>query len=314
MSGRFTISAATVVMLVLLRLNIGWHFFSEGVKHYTDPHWTSEPVLRNAKGPLAPWYRAYLPDFHSFEELVHEERAKEEAHVVQAWLDEIQTDWGKYQNRFDEHYKLDEAQRKQAKRILEEYQAKLRNWATGGKEALVTHVHEWRRAQETREAPTGTLPYQKQRVAEKHASLQAEASGYLAEIRGLEREFHNALKSVLQGEQREASQLKSPMTSIDLVDDVMTYVILGVGLLLILGLFTRAACVVGAVFLLSVVMMQPFWVSETQPTFNQYVEMFALLTLATTAVGRWAGLDFFVHRFLSGSRAAAKGTSDVSAS
>ena len=46
----------------------------------------------------------------------------------------------------------------------------------------------------------------------------------------------------------------------------------------------RAACVVGAAFLFSVVMMQPFWVSETAPTFNQYVEMFALLTLATTAV------------------------------
>ena len=48
------------------------------------------------------------------------------------------------------------------------------------------------------------------------------------------------------------------------------------------GCSRALACVAGAAFLLSVVMMQPFWVSEAQPTFNQYVEMFALLTLATT--------------------------------
>ncbi len=67
-----------------------------------------------------------------------------------------------------------------------------------------------------------------------------------------------------------------------------------------LGLFTRLACVAGALFLLSVVMMQPFWVSDALPTYNQYVEMVALLALATTPVGRWAGLDYFLHRLVAG--------------
>ena len=89
----------------------------------------------------------------------------------------------------------------------------------------------------------------------------------------------------------------------------MTYVILGIGLLLLVGLFTRLACVAGAAFLLSVVMMQPFWVSETAPTFNQYVEMFALLTLATTRVGRWAGLDFFLAQLFD--RSSSKGKNDA---
>ena len=43
---------------------------------------------------------------------------------------------------------------------------------------------------------------------------------------------------------------------------------------------------------------QPFWITDTQPTFNQFVEMFALFTLATTTVGRWGGLDFFIHYLL----------------
>jgi len=78
------------------------------------------------------------------------------------------------------------------------------------------------------------------------------------------------------------------------------------------GLFTRLACLAGAAFLLSVVLMQPFWVSDAMPTFNQYVEMFALLTLATTEVGRWGGLDFFLPRLISGK--SSKGKTDVSQS
>ena len=44
-------------------------------------------------------------------------------------------------------------------------------------------------------------------------------------------------------------------------------------------------------------MSQPPWVPGAITTLFPYqlVEMLALLTLATTAVGRWGGLDFFVH-------------------
>ncbi len=305
---------ATVVMLVLLRLNIGWHFFSEGVKHYSDPRWTSEPVLRDAKGPLAPWFHAYLPDFHGFEQWLHQERAQNESHAIESWVDEIVTEWDGYRQKFDEYYALNEAQRKQARNVLAQYQERLRDWAAGAKDALVTHVHEWRRKETARETPAADLPFQKKRILEKQNTLAGEAGGWLAELRALEADYHQALRGVLQGDQTSRTPLAGPVTSIDLVDDTMTYVILGVGLLLILGLFTRLACVVGALFLFSVVMMQPFWIDDTHPTFNQYVEMFALLALATTTVGRWAGLDLFVHYLISGSRSATKGKTDVSAS
>jgi uncharacterized membrane protein YphA (DoxX/SURF4 family) len=80
----------------------------------------------------------------------------------------------------------------------------------------------------------------------------------------------------------------------------MTYGILGIGACLILGLFTRLACLLGAAFLFSVVLTQPFWISDAQPTFNQWVELIALLTLATTNVGKWGGLDFFVSCIFGG--------------
>jgi uncharacterized membrane protein YphA (DoxX/SURF4 family) len=309
---RFSISTATVVMLVLLRLNIGWHFFSEGVKHYADPQWTSEPVLRNAKGPLAPVYQAYLPDVHGFERHLHADTKQTPEHAVTAWLDQIQTDWHEYEQQFAAHYDLSASQRKQAERIVQQYQAKVRNWGEENKESLGTHVHEYRRKLAGAEAPARSVPFQKGRIVAKQSQLAGEASTWLAAVKTFERDYHNALDGVLNNEQREITQMARPRTSIDAVDAVMTYVILAVGVLLLLGLFTRSACVVGAGFLLSVVMMQPFWISETAPTFNQYVEMFALLTLATTEVGRWAGLDYFVSRWFS--HRTVKGTSDVSAS
>src|ERR1700722_14992916 len=48
-------------MLVVLRLTIGWHFYSEGSKHLAEPHWSSEGFLRQAKGPLARYYQSVLP-------------------------------------------------------------------------------------------------------------------------------------------------------------------------------------------------------------------------------------------------------------
>ena len=64
---------------------------------------------------------------------------------------------------------------------------------------------------------------------------------------------------------------------------------------LVIGLFTRLSAVVLALFLLSIILSQPAWLSGTVDTYNQTVECIALLVLASSHVGRWAGLDFFVH-------------------
>lgn len=305
MPSRYSIGAATVVMLVVLRLCIGWHFFAEGVKHYADPNWTSEATLRSAKGPLAPLYHSYVDDFHGFERLVHNDEAQTPDHAIKAWLDEIQADWDEYRQRFAVHLGLDDAQQKRAAAVLHDYQAELRAWASANKEDLATHVHEWRRKETTQAAPAAEMPFQRKRMAEKQAMLAGEASGWKAELTGLERKFQQALEDAV-GADQPMPRAPSP---IKIVDTTMTYGILAIGLLLLLGLFTRVTCVAGAVFLLSVVMMQPFWVSEALPTFNQYVEMLALLTLATTQVGRWAGLDYFLCQCCS-----SKGKTDVSES
>jgi uncharacterized membrane protein YphA (DoxX/SURF4 family) len=302
-------------MLVLLRLNIGWHFFSEGVHHCADPLWTSEPVLRAAKGPLAPWYQAYLPDFHGFREWLHGEVDGTESQAVQGWIEEIEGDWKRNQEQFAAHYGLDDKQQKRAAEVARKYQGQLRSWAGERRDELANHVHQWRRTAVADEAPAADVPFQQDRVVQSQRSLAAEADGWLAELRSMEQEFDGALLALLNDQQRTQSPVARRATSIDLVDATMKYVVLTIGVLLLVGLFTRLACVAGAAFLFSVVMMQPFWISETAPTFNQYVEMFALLTLATTQVGRWAGLDYFVHNLIARNLVArnrqTKGNGDV---
>jgi uncharacterized membrane protein YphA (DoxX/SURF4 family) len=302
-------------MLVVLRLNIGWHFFSEGVKHYVDPAWTSEGVLRAATGPLAPMYQAYLPDFHGLEGWLHAAEPQEESRAVEGFLDDIRQDWAGDRGRFVAFYEVDSDQQKEADKVLEEYQELVRSWGAAHKTELETHVHQWRRM-EAAGATSGAsdVPFKKQRGAQSRGALAGEAASWKSELAGLERGYHNALNRLLTDVQRERGLMPRPTTSIDRVDTVMTYGILGIGALLLLGLFTRTACLAGAVFLLSVVMTQPFWVSAAQPTFNQFVEMFALLTLSTTRVGRWGGLDFFVHTLIFGRARATKGQSHVSES
>ena len=69
-----------------------------------------------------------------------------------------------------------------------------------------------------------------------------------------------------------------------------------VGALLIIGLFTRLASLAGAVFLASVIAMQPPWIPGTVPTYYQAIEMFALLVIFATCAGRMGGLDYFFSR------------------
>ena len=85
----------------------------------------------------------------------------------------------------------------------------------------------------------------------------------------------------------------------------MTYALLGIGICLLLGLFTRLSALAGAGFMLFVVLSQPSYpgVYPLDPpqlghallVNKDFVEMIALLVIASTRLGRWTGLDFFLH-------------------
>jgi uncharacterized membrane protein YphA (DoxX/SURF4 family) len=92
------------------------------------------------------------------------------------------------------------------------------------------------------------------------------------------------------------------------MDLLVSYGVLVIGACLLLGLFSRLASLSGATFLLMLYLaMPPFpWLPDPpRPLEGHYlfvsknaIEMLALLTLATTRSGKWAGLDGLIGYFL----------------
>ena len=76
------------------------------------------------------------------------------------------------------------------------------------------------------------------------------------------------------------------------LDAVVPYFDLTVGVLLIIGLFTRPAALVAAAFLASVFFSQFPPTPGPGSTYYHLVEMLALLVLAAVGAGRFLGIDY----------------------
>jgi uncharacterized membrane protein YphA (DoxX/SURF4 family) len=326
MHDRARYSLATMAALVLVRLAIGWHFYSEGTSHVRDPVWSSEGFLRAAKGPLAEHYHALLPDFYGWRTALREsikpdgagpipeppdyqqflqefgkryslgkEQAEKSKNLL-TWAANASHEFSRYLDDFRRHYALDDAQAAEAEAVLQRRQHQIMDWLGDNLKGIEDHLHEWRRVEAEERQPTAeNLPFQKKRISDKLTSLKKESSAWIAKLNGIETAYRADLADLLKSEQAVRGAVVGYRSRLQSIDSVMKYGLTAVGVCLVLGLFTRLASLAGAAFLLSVALSQPFWLPDTTPTYNQIVEMFTLLALATTHVGRWGGLDFFIH-------------------
>lgn len=107
MSDLRRISLAAVVLLVVLRLSIGWQLLYEGLwkidtLHTASP-WTSAGYLKNSVGPLRNTFRNMAGDPDEL-----------------GWLDydTMASQWKSWAERFKKHYRLDEKQQKSIDELL----------------------------------------------------------------------------------------------------------------------------------------------------------------------------------------------------
>jgi uncharacterized membrane protein YphA (DoxX/SURF4 family) len=133
----------------------------------------------------------------------------------------------------------------------------------------------------------------------------------------LETPMQETLGSVLTDEQKKLGPVTVPANNnirnirqwdlMDWIDGVTRYGLTLVGLLLIIGLFSRSACLGGAAFLLLFYAAMPAlpWLPEPPRAEGHYlfinkniIELLALLALATTRSGCWVGLDGLVQFLL----------------
>ncbi len=109
----------TRFFLVALRLSIGWHFFVEGMDKLNSATWSSEPYLREATGPLAPFYRELAGD-----RLIDKLTLGEDGSFPAALND----DWQAYLDSFESFYELDSQQKEKAKLYSDMAKTITTNW------------------------------------------------------------------------------------------------------------------------------------------------------------------------------------------
>jgi len=280
-------------MLVALRLTIGWHFLSQGVYKVRSGDFNAEGYLRQARGPLAEEFHALIPDLYGQERLDPEV---------------MHPRWENYLARFEEFYKLTPEQEDQAEKILQSRQKQMISFLEENQTEIESYFHELNRLAE-RDSTLEGVAFQDKRIWDRRQQLMAQSGGWIAQVEAIEDDLHRDLYGLLEPDQRQRGRVSEPLTQFEFMNRLVVYSNIAIGVALIVGLFTRLAAVGGGLFLLTIVLSTldfPLQYPAPHPAAGrafivdkEFVEMMALFALAGTAVGRWGGLDFFVHHLIT---------------
>lgn len=217
------------------------------------------------------------------------------------WAKKIAADWRATVDNVKAIPGLADAEKQKAELALSARLDELADYLSGEAEGITGYRHDVWRLKNWRDSPeAGGVPFYETRIAAKASETAGQLKTWLEQVRTFETNLNGDLNAVLTPEQREqpatAAALDKALTDaqqarLNTVNMAVTILTIAVGACLLLGFFTRLASLAGALFLLSVIASQPFWVSGAAPTINQCVEFAGLLVLAGTGAGRWAGVD-----------------------
>jgi uncharacterized membrane protein YphA (DoxX/SURF4 family) len=278
----YCISGLAAAAIAVLRIGIGVHFLSEGWTKLENPKPFSGGFFSSAKGPLAPLYKNMVWDADGLYRLD---------------LDSTLAEWNAYRERLVQHYGLDEKQQKAAADVQKRYEARLKAFLAGKSEA-VAEYQQWldRRDKNATDRARQLASLQKHdaRIATETQKLRGELVPPIDRLwKDLENDL-NAISTEEQWKRHGRLAIHKPGRSVidsEAMDRVVPWFDVAVGACLILGLLTRPAAILGAVFLASVCASQWPLSPGAMPIYNQAVEMLALLALAAIGAGRFAGLD-----------------------
>jgi uncharacterized membrane protein YphA (DoxX/SURF4 family) len=312
----------TVVMLVVLRVTIGWHFLYEGVwKIVNADEFSATALMGTAKGPAAPLFHAMIPDFDGRQRLALKERVDDKGNKL-VTSDAYANAWAELKQQFVDHYKMSDEQAKKADDLLALYDDSLEQYLTESREDIEAHFGSLDRLEARKHAGTNGAAHEKKRIWDEQQKLRGEVRAWLSDLDGMGQEFRLALWDLLDEDQKALGPISGPLseaealpvslpfvkTRTDLFNDLITYGLTAIGVCLMLGFCTRLAALGGAAFLVSVLLVQPPWPTIYPPApevvghallvDKNFVELIAMLVLGTTAVGSWAGLDYFVYHWL----------------
>jgi uncharacterized membrane protein YphA (DoxX/SURF4 family) len=221
------------------------------------------------------------------------------------WAVRIADDWRAVRDDVKAVSGLTDAQKERADEAFTSRLQQVADYLAGEAEAITEYQHEMWRLQNWRSSPeAGDMPFHDERIATKVAETGGKPMAWVNQVREFEAGFLDDLRGILTTEQRgfalttaafDDALTDSRHERLRVIDVAVTGLTVGVGICLLLGFFTRLASIAGALFLLAVIASQPAWLPDAAPTLSQWIEFPALLVLAGTGAGRWAGLDYFTY-------------------
>ncbi|MFM8953602.1 MAG: hypothetical protein ACKOOF_11165 [Planctomycetaceae bacterium] len=288
-----------VAALAFLRIVVGLHFFLEGISHLRDPDWSSAGFRKAAVGPLGDWYRSSLPQTGDWTGTLGSRGPEDAATAATRWHESVVQGWRALLTRRAALVPLSTDARAAAETALAAAQAELAAYVGTIADDLLDYRLQVQRLTGMQEKPgAAAIPFERERVAKKRSELAGRAAGWMkdAEAIGtkLVADWDRQLGS--DDDRRRAAAAVEP-TPLWKADRFVSWSLVTIGACLVLGILVSFNAMGGAMFLASVIASQPFWVAGAQSTYDQWVELAALLAIAALPIGGWSGLEYFLKQW-----------------
>jgi uncharacterized membrane protein YphA (DoxX/SURF4 family) len=273
--------------------------------------WVLRPMTDKEQAELEKWERDYAARRAAAKKKGEEPPFEFPPQLPYAeWGTRVSEDWKATVDAFKQLPDMSDAQKKAADEALAARQEQLKDYLTSQAKEIGEWKNELARLRDW-EAGAGaeSIPFEMNRIKEKRSETAAASAPWIEQVRTIERGLNRDLRQILNAEQAKNRGITEQVDSVLAdADDVrmhrinvaVTCLVIGIGVCLVLGLFTRLASLAGILFLLAVIATQPPWVAgaKTEVFYYQVVEIAGLLVLFASAAGRWAGLDFFIRALL----------------
>ena len=225
------------------------------------------------------------------------------AEAAKAWQESVVASWRKLLDDRTRRLPLDAAARAAAEKSLADAAADLGGYAAALEGDLTEYRLQVARLAAMEGKPgAAAIPFERERVTKKRNELAGQAAGWMKEADGIRAKLVAAWDGQLasDADRRRASVVEP--TALWKADRFVSWSLVTIGACLALGVLVKFNAMGAATFLASVIATQPFWVPGAQPTYDQWVELAALLVIAALPAGGWSGLDYFLKQWCPLSR------------
>jgi uncharacterized membrane protein YphA (DoxX/SURF4 family) len=306
------------LFLILLRTAIGWHFLYEGLLKIQsvpsqrdslpgrvltqllppppakdkDRPFSAETYLRNATGPLAPYFRSLIPDGDGQAKFGVDPSGRPTG-LGPLWVSRLE--------RASAHYAFNSDQRAKAEAALAAAKSRADEWflLAENRDKVSKYFADLEKVNRI-EADWNALPFQKEAAAKQRTEVETARKELFAEVEGWTKSLDTTWTGLASETQKSRGPTPEPLTQLDLINLSVMWGTVAVGIGLLLGFLTPLSALGAATFLALFYLSMPPWrglpdnpLAEGHYLFvnKNLIEFLACLVIASTPNGLWVGLD-----------------------